>query len=154
MVLITISSYSQKYISFTPSIFTNAGSFNDRFSPTIEVGQQFKSFSLGLDVGKLNTTPQNRNGYKDSTFYFEVRPNLNVFQQDKFTNTLTIGLGYVVNSSQPIMNEFTTGMEYTPNERWSYNIYFGTYYFSGKSAASNSNFFGVSFMYFLKPYKF
>jgi len=146
LLLITINSFSQKYISFTPSLYTNAGSFDDRFSPTFEVGKQWKSFSLGLDLGKLNTTPQK---CKDTTFYLELRPNLNVFQQDNFTNTLTIGLGYVINSTQPLMNELTTGIEYTPSKRYSYNIYIGTYYFSGRNSASNSNFFGASIMYYL-----
>ena len=149
-LLIATNSYSQKYLSFSPSLFTNAGSIKERFTPTIEVGKQWKSFSLGLDLGKFNVTPQNRNGFKDSTFYIEARPNLNIFQQDKFTNTLTIGVGYIFNASESLLNELTTGIEYTPNARLSYNLYVGTYYVSGPTSASNNNFFGMSVMYYLK----
>ena len=150
LLVLNINVFSQKYISLSPSLFTNAGTFKERFTPTIEVGQQWKSFSLGFDVGKFNVTPQRG---KDTTFYFEVRPNLNIFQQDKFTNTLTIGVCYVFNASESLLNELTTGIEYTPTDRLSYNVYVGTYYLSGSTSASNNNFFGISLMYFFTPYK-
>jgi len=150
LVLVSISCYSQPYVSFSPSLFTNAGNLKQRFSPTIEVGKQWDAFSLGFDVGRLNVTKQKS---IDTTYYFEVRPNLNVFQQGLFTNTLTIGVGYIFNASENIMTELTTGIEYTPNKRWSYNIFVGTYYNSGPNSASNNNFFGLSIMYYLKPLK-
>ena len=76
-----------------------------------------------------------------------------MFQQGKFTNTLAIGLGYVFGAKQNILTEFTSGIEYTPNARYSYNLYFGTYYFSGVTSASSQNFLGLSAMYFFKPSK-
>jgi hypothetical protein len=133
------------YISPMLGFYTGNGTFAQRFTPDIEFGLQWDVFSLGFDIGKVNMAQK---GGRDTTTYFELRPNLNVFQQGKFTNTLTIGLGYVPNAEENVMTEFTTGMEYTPNARVSYNLFFGTYYFSGVHSASSQNFFGVSGMYY------
>ena len=84
--------------------------------------------------------------------YLEIRPNLNVFQVGKFTNTLTPGIGCIFNSHENFMTELTSGIEYAYNPWFHLNIYFGTYYYSGVYSASNVTFFGLSIMYFLKPY--
>ena len=89
----------------------------------------------------------------DTTLYTEVRSNLNVFQQGKFTNTITIGCGYVFNATQNLMFETTTGIEYSISKKIHANIFFGTYFFSGKSAASNNNFFGLSLVRFFPKKK-
>jgi hypothetical protein len=133
------------YISPMGGFYTSPGTFKKRLTPDLEFGLQWDVFSLGVDVGKVNL---GQNGGRDSTTYFELRPNLNVFQQGKFTNTLTIGLGFVPHAKENIMTEFTTGIEYTPNPRFSYNLFFGTYYFSGVHSASSVNFFGLSAMYY------
>ena len=44
---------------------------------------------------------------------------------------MTIGLGYIFNASENCLGELSTGIEYTPNKRLSYNIYMGTYYTAG-----------------------
>ena len=82
--------------------------------------------------------------------YFELRPNLNVFQQGKFTNTLTLGIGYIFNAQQSMMTELTSGIEYAYNSKWHFNITFGQYYYSGKYITSNTTFFGFSLMYYFK----
>lgn len=134
-----------------PAFYTSAGSTAQRFTCDAEIGKQWDAFSLGVDFGKTNFE---KKGNLDTTFYTELRPNLNVFQQGKFTNTLTIGLGYVFNAHQNIMTEFTTGIEYSFQKNFAYNLYFGTYYFSGKTSSSNQNFVGMSLSYFfLKPEK-
>jgi hypothetical protein len=133
------------YISPMYGLYTSSGTLAQRSTPEIEFGLQWDVFSLGFDIGKINL---GQSGGRDTTTYFEIRPNLNVFQQGKFTNTLTIGLGFIPHAKENIMTEFTTGIEYTPNPRFSYNLFFGTYYFSGVHAASNQNFFGLSAMYY------
>ena len=133
------------YISPFFGFYTNNGTFAQRATLDLEVGLQWDVFSVGLDLGKVSLAPIVG---KDSATYLEIRPNLNVFQQGKFTNTITIGLGYVFGASQNIMTEFSTGIEYTPNQRWSYNLYFGTYYFSGVESASSNNYFAGSVMYY------
>jgi hypothetical protein len=145
LLLIPQFSKAQYYCSFMPAFYTGSGSTAQRTTCDVEFGKQWDAFSIGLDLGKTNLAQR---GEKDTTFYTELRPNLNVFQQGKFTNTLTIGLGYVFNAHQNILTEFTTGIEYTFNKNFSYNLYFGTYYFSGEITSSNQNFFGISITYF------
>jgi hypothetical protein len=145
-LLISINSYSQKYIAVSPSIFTNAGGFNQTFCPTVEVGKRWDVFSLGLDLGKMNVAHQNI----DTTIYLEAKTNLSVFQQGKFSNNLIIGAGYVFNSNTSMLYELTTCIEYAPKKRWAYDIYIGTYYFKGNTYGYNNNFFGTSIIYYLK----
>lgn len=133
------------YISPMLGFYTGSGTAAQRVTPNIEFGLQWDVISLGFDIGKVN---MGQKSGQDTTTYFEIRPNLNVFQQGKFTNTLTIGIGYIPHAEENIMMEFTTGIQFTPNPRTSYNLFFGTYYFSGENSASNQNFFGVSGMYY------
>ena len=141
-------SKAQFYASLMPGFYTGSGTVAQRSTFDVEFGKQWDVFSLGLDIGKINLAPKATP--IDTTWYTEIRPNLNVFQQGKFTNTLTIGLGYIFGAHENVLTEFTTGIQYTPNPTISYNVYFGTYYFSGVNSASNQNFLGVSVMYFFK----
>ena len=145
-----ISVKAQYYTSIMPAFYTNAGDNGDRFTFAAEFGKQWDVFSVGLDIGKTNMNTQHA---KDTTWYSEIRTNLNVFQQNKFTNTLTMGLGYVFNAHQNIMIETTTGVEYSVNNDFHLNIFFGTYFFSGKNSASNNNFFGMSAVRFFHKKK-
>jgi hypothetical protein len=133
------------YISPMFGFYTSNGTAAQRFTPNIEFGLQWDVISVGFDIGKVNMAQKSG---KDTTTYLEIRPNLNVFQQGKFSNTLTIGLGFVPNAKENIMMEFTTGIQFTPNPRFSYNLFFGQYYFSGVESASSQNFFGFSGMYY------
>jgi hypothetical protein len=147
------NSKAQYYVSLMPAFYTSAGNTGERLTMDIEVGKQWDVLSLGLDLGKTNFTKQIG---KDTTNYAELRSNLNVFQQGKFTNTITIGCGYVFNASQNIMIETTTGIEYSFSHEYHMNLFFGTYYFSGKNSASNNSFFGMSLVRFFlnkKPKK-
>lgn len=136
---------AQYYCSVMPAFYTGSGSITQRTTFDVEVGKQWDAFSLGLELGKTNFEA---NGLRDTTFYTEIRPNLNVFQQGKFTNTLTIGLGYIFNAHQNFLTEFTTGIEYSFNKNYAFNLYYGTYYFGGKESSSNQNFIGMSVTYF------
>ena len=127
-----------------PTFSTNQGTFSQRAGMALEVGKQIGPFSIGLDIGKTSLIDS------DTTNYIEFRPNLNIFQQDKFTNTLTIGVGYVFRAEENVMTELSTGVEYTPNKRYSYNVFFGTYYYSGIHSASNENYLAFSVMYYFK----
>ena len=106
-------------------------------------------FSLGLDVGK---TSLGKVIGRDTTAYIEIRPNLNIFQQGKFTNTFTAGIGYIFNTRQNLMTELTSGIEYSLNSQYHFNILFGQYYYSGKTDASSVTFFGVSVMRYFSPF--
>lgn len=138
---------SQAYVSLMTGLYTNPGTFGQRSTADVEVGKQWDVFSMGLDIGKTNLAPKH---VKDTTWYLEVRPNLNVFRQGIFTNTLTIGLGYIFGAQENTLTEFTTGIELTPNNHTSYNLYFGTYYLTGRYSTTTNNFFGVSLMYYFR----
>ena len=172
ILLLPFISNSQYYISAMPSLYAGSngnsngfgGSLGQRSTFDMEFGYQWEVFSVGLDFGKTtlsknlpylddgnggkiySTTPQGK-------YYTEIRPNLNIFQQGKWTNTMTIGLGYIYGANENVLMEYSSGIQYTPKEIWSYNLYFGTYYFSGRYSSSSSNFVGISVMYYIKPGK-
>ena len=78
--------FSQTYISFAPALTNTAGTISEKSNIALEVGRQWEVFSLGLALGK---TTLSRVTGRDTSNYLEVRPNLNIFQVGKFTNTFT-----------------------------------------------------------------
>jgi hypothetical protein len=147
LLLLATTSLGQRYISINPSFYTGVGTVSQRTSLAVEAGKQWGPFSTGVDLGKTNLSTQNGT---DTTWYLEVRPSLDVFQQDKFTNTLNIGIGYIFSAEENIMTELTTGIQYTPKGRLWYNLFFGTYYFSGKYSSSSQNYLGLQISYLFK----
>jgi hypothetical protein len=146
--LVSTSSSAQTYISLAPSLTNSPGTLAEKANFAFEIGRQWDVFSLGLDYGK--TTLGKMQG-KDTSNYIELRPNLNIFQQGKFTNTFTAGIGYIFNSKQDLMTELTSGIEYAYNEKLHINVYFGQYYYSGRVDASTVTFFGISAMWYFSP---
>lgn len=148
-VWITHTSFSQTYVAVAPSLTNIPGTIANKSNLSFEVGRQWDVFSLGLDWGK---TSLGKIVGRDTTNYIEIRPNLNIFQQGKFTNTLTTGIGYVFGAQQNLVTEFTSGIEYAYTPTLHFNIVFGQFYYSGLRISSTETFFGVSVMYFFKPY--
>ena len=140
--------FGQTYISIAPSVTNTIGTFADKSNIAIEFGRQWDVFSMGFDIGKTTLSKVTN---IDTTNYFELRPSLNVFQQGKFTNTLTIGLGYVFNAKENLLTELTYGIEYAFTPKIHFNVFFGQYFYSGKLSASNATFLGISAMFYLKP---
>lgn len=149
LVFISFNCLSQPYISLAPSLTNTAGPFADKLNVALEVGQQWDVFSLGIDIGKTTLSPV---AVKDTSIYVEIRPSLNVFQQGKFTNTLTTGIGYVFGADQNLLTELTYGIEYAYTPKIHFNVFFGQYFYSGRDAASNATFFGLSAMFYFKNY--
>lgn len=144
------SKRAQTYMQVYYSLTNTAGTLGGKSNLSVEVGKQWNVFSLGVDVGK--TTLERITG-RDTSFYFEVRPNLNIFQQGKFTNTLTVGVGYIIGAPNNFLTELTSGIEYSATDRLHLNINFGQFYYSGRYTASSATFFGVSASYYFVPYK-
>ena len=144
------NAFSQTYISLAPTLTNDAGTIPQKTNLALEIGRQWDVFSLGVDVGK---TSLGKVSGRDTTAYIEVRPNLNIFQQGKFTNTFTAGIGFIFNSRQSLMTELTSGIEYSFRPKVHFNIYFGQYYYSGRYDASSVTFFGVSVMRFFSNWK-
>lgn len=153
VTLLTITTnccFSQIYISLAPSLTNDAGTVAEKTNLALEVGKQWDVFSLGIDLGK---TSLGKVSGRDTTAYVEIRPNLNIFQQGKFTNTFTAGIGYIFNSKQSLMTELTSGIEYSFRPTIHFNIFFGQYYYSGRYDASSTTFFGVSIMRYFSDAK-
>jgi hypothetical protein len=139
---------AQTYLAFVPSVTNTPGTLADKSNYSLAVGRQWEVFSLELDLGK--TTLGKMPG-RDTSVYMEVRPNLNIFQQGKFTNTLTPGIGYIFNCKENLMTELTSGVEYSLNSTVHFNINFGQYFYSGLRSASSVTFWGVSVMKYFAP---
>jgi hypothetical protein len=146
--LFSVCCSGQTYISLAPSVTNDIGTFAQKANFALEIGRQWDVFSLGLDYGR--TTLGRMHG-KDTSNYLEIRPNLNIFQQGRFTNTFTAGIGYIFNSEQYLMTELTSGIEYAWTDKLHLNVYFGQYFYSGRTAASNVTFFGVSACWYFAP---
>ena len=145
LLFIANGCFSQTYISLAPAVTNSPGTIAEKGNIALEIGRQWDVFSLGLDIGK---TSLGKIYGKDTTAYLELRPNLNIFQQGKFTNTFTAGIGYIFNSTQSLMTELTSGIEYAYTDKIHFNVYFGQYYYSGRTDASTVTFFGVSAMFY------
>jgi len=149
-LLACLRSHAQTYVSLASSISNQAGTFGDKLNLGLEVGRQWDVFSVGVVVAKNSLAAASG---RDTTTYFELRPNLNVFQQGKFTNTFTAGIGYILNAKENLLTELTYGIEYAYKPQMHFNVYFGQYYYSGRYSDSNSSFFGFSCMYYFSPNK-
>ncbi len=147
-LIIANACLSQTYISLAPCLTNSPGTLPEKSNFAFEFGRQWDVFSLGLDVGK---TSLGKVAGRDTTAYLEIRPNLNIFQQGKWTNTFTAGIGYIFNSKQDLMTELTSGIEYAYSGKLHLNVYFGQYFYSGRTDASNTTFFGISVMWYFKP---
>jgi hypothetical protein len=147
---------SQTYISFAPCVTNEIGPFTTKFSPTFEIGKQFDGvLTTGLAIGKTNmSSPKIMDD-----IYLEFRPNLNVFQVGKFTNTITPGVGYVFGPNTSLILEWSSGIEYAWSDLIHINVFFGNYYYSGFSTDTNAyqhyspTFFGFSIVKFFEPVK-
>lgn len=142
--------FGQTYISLAPSLTNTAGTIAEKSNIALELGQQWDVFSLGIDIGKTTLSPVTN---RDTSYYLELRPSLNVFQQGKFTNTFTTGIGYIFHAKESLVTELTYGIEYAFTPKTHFNAFFGQYYYSGKLSASNVTFFGISAMFYLTPTK-
>jgi hypothetical protein len=140
----------QTYLQLYYSLTNTAGTLAGKSNLSLEGGKQWDVFSLGIDIGK--TTLEAAHG-RDTSIYLEVRPNLNVFQQGRFTNTITVGVGYVIAAQNNFLTELTSGIEYSATERLHLNVNFGQFYYSGRTTAFSNTFFGLSASYYFKPFR-
>jgi hypothetical protein len=154
LLILTLFLYShctsQTYISLAPSLTNTAGTIGGKSNIALEAGRQWDVFSIGIALGKTTLSPVTG---KDTSNYLELRPNLNIFQVGKFTNTFTPGIGYVFNAKENLLTELTYGIEYSLSEKVHINAFFGQYFYSGKETSSSVSFFGISIVLFFRPNK-
>lgn len=142
-LLLSKKNAAQMYVAFVPSLTNSPGTLAEKSNFSLEIGKQWEVFSLGLDIGK---TTMAKIAGRDTSIYLEIRPNLNIFQQGRFTNTLTPGIGVIFNAKENLVTELTSGIEFAFSNKIHFNIYFGQYYYSGKYSASSVTFYGLSIM--------
>ena len=150
LLAIAFAAPAQTYLQLEPALTNSPGTISSKANVCLELGRQWEVFSLGADIGK--TTIEKTVG-RDTSLYLELRPNLNIFQEGKFTNTLTPGIGFIFNSKENFMTELTNGIEYSYSPLLHINIFFGQYFYSGLYSASNTTFYGISVMKYFKPSK-
>ena len=150
LLAIAFADPAQTYLQLEPALTNSPGTISSKANVCLELGRQWEVFSLGADIGK--TTFEKTVG-RDTSLYLELRPNLNIFQEGKFTNTLTPGIGFIFNSKENFMTELTNGIEYSYSPLLHINIFFGQYFYSGLYSASNTTFYGISVMKYFKPSK-
>ncbi len=149
LLFISSSLFSQTYLTLTPLISNTNGSMMDKTNLSLELGHQWDVFSLGL-VGGRTSLAKMKN---DTTLYAELRANLNVFKQGDFTNTFTIGAGYMFNAKNYFITELTYTIEYALTKQIHLNILAGQYFYSGLNTMSEETIVGFSLIYFFKPYE-
>ena len=147
-VVLMIQAHAQGYASLAYSLTATPGTIPEKSNLALEYGKQWDVFSVGIDLGKTSLGPV---VHRDTATYLELRPNLNIFQQGRFTNTLTTGIGYVFNAKENLLMELTSGIEYAYSGKLHFNMFFGQYFYSGRYSASNVNFLGLSAAYYFKP---
>lgn len=149
-LLIGFNAHAQYFVSIMPALTSSSGSFQQKGNLSLEVGKQWDCFSIGFDIGETNFT---YNPIKDKSLYFECRPNINVFQQGKFTNTITTGIGILPYYNE-LLIESTVGIEYSYSETLHINLMCGQFNYSGgqRTTSETQPFFGVSIVRYFKGY--
>ena len=136
-----------QYIEIYQNFINTSGSLNNKLNYSLEYGIQYDVFSVGINLGRSSIFTENR---EKMLFYYEVKTNLNVFQQGKFTNTVTIGIGDLMSSDINLLTEVSSGMEYSYSDKIHFNINFGQYFYSGNINSFNVTFLGISSTYYIK----
>ena len=114
------------------------GTFQKRISPSIEVGSTFGIFDIGLSVGRLGIVRS------DTSFFFEIRPTINVFSKGRFAEGLCLGAGYRLNSTQGFMTEICNSINFNISNYFSVALVQGYYFFDGKFSNSAAQFMGIN----------
>ncbi len=113
---------------------------------TSNFGKQFENFSLSF----VFENPQLYTVSIDSVCYFEIRGNLNIFQEGRFKNKLTIGSGIFPSGRTKSLFEICYTLEYSLSKKVHINIIGGEYYYSNFQYPTNNVVVGISVVYFFE----
>ena len=117
------------------------GSFRKRLSPSVEVGSTFGIFDIGLSVGRLGLLKN------DTSYFFEIRPTINVFSKGRFAEGLCLGAGYKINAAQGFMTEICNSINFNFSNYFAVALVQGYYFFDGKYSNSSAQFIGINLTY-------
>ena len=131
------------YITGSFFVYTNtAGTFNQKVFLSVEVGRTYGIFDIGLATGRLNLVASG-NGI-DSNWFSEVRPTINVFSKGRFSESLTLGAGFIFNAKQNFLTEITNCINFSPNDNLTIAVCQGNYFFDGSQSTSRAQFMGLA----------
>ena len=131
------------YITESIFVYTNtAGTFNQKVFLSAEFGRTYGIFDIGLAIGRLNLVASG-NGI-DSNWFSEVRPTINVFSKGRFSESLTLGAGFIFNAKQNFLTEITNCINFSPNDNLTIAVCQGNYFFDGRQSTSRAQFMGLA----------
>ena len=131
------------YLTIGTSVYTNTpGSFNEKVFILTEFGRTFGIFDIGIAEGRLNLAKA-MNGI-DSNWFAEVRPTINVFSKGRFSESFTLGAGYIFNRKENFLTEITNCINFAPNDKLSISVCQGNYFFDGRLSTSKAQFMALA----------
>ena len=126
--------------SMPVSLYTGAGTINNKVSQNIEFGKSFGVIDIGMCYGRFNLN-------YDTSQYLESRITMDVSQYSIYSSEMTIGLGHVFNSKTPIMLELSYTVFAQVYKKFGIGLVTGFYDFSGNTSDINKTFYGLFIRY-------
>lgn len=134
------------YLTLSVSVFTNTpGAINHELFPSAEFGRTYGIFDIGLAIGRLNFIRSG--GGVDSNWFAEIRPTINVFSKGRFSESLTLGAGYIVNAKQNFVTELTNCINFSVTNNLNLALCVGNYFRDGKFSTATAQFFSFAVTY-------
>ena len=116
-----------------------------RVSQNIEFGKSFGMVDVGLGFGKANSITNDSIPKSFKTQFIEAKLTMDACQYGIFSNEITIGAGYMFNSTTPVMLEISSTIFAQVGENWGVGVVYGNYNFTGDTNDINKTFTGLFF---------
>jgi hypothetical protein len=121
-------------------IYTGAGYLKDRINQNFELGKSFGMIDAGIAIGR-NALRSDTAG--NGTMYLEGKFTMDICQYNIFSNEMTIGAGYVINSKNYLMLEISYTIYAQFWKHFGIGITTGFYDYSGNITDASHNTFGL-----------
>ncbi|GAC1313955.1 MAG: hypothetical protein NVSMB24_37990 [Mucilaginibacter sp.] len=132
------------YYSILADIMVNTkGSIAKRFSPGFEFGRTYGIFDIGLGLGRIGSLSSTR----DTAYYIEFRPTINIFSAGRFSEGLLLGGGYVFGAKQALMTEICNSINFNISPTLAIAVTQGYFFFDGTNSSRSGQYMGFSFTY-------
>lgn len=125
------------------SLYTGSGYIQDKIMQNIEVGRSFGVIDVGVAYGRTNLRA-------DSNNFVEAKVTMDACQYGRFSNEITVGLGYVMKSNTPIMLEVDYTVFAQVSKNWGLGVVIGYVDYGGNTHDSNKNYYGLYIRYGLQ----
>jgi hypothetical protein len=125
------------YVRTSPfSIYASSGKLRDRAAQWVEVGKTFDIMDVGLSVG--------RNSLHADSLFLEGKVTMDVANNGRFANEMTIGAGKLFNGSGGcLMLEASYSLFIQVNNKWGIGLLTGYYDFSNESYEYSKTYYGI-----------